>query len=63
MHHDTHVVLKMILSGFYLYKNIDDKVPKGMHNLSGVFLKEKDQVYLDDKKFYKCLISSIYDHI
>jgi hypothetical protein len=43
---------KLIGKEIYFYKNKDDKIHKGMHNLSGVFLKEESKAKLDDAIFF-----------
>jgi len=34
------------------FKSKDDKVHKGMHNMSGVFIKEEGETIINDKKLY-----------
>ena len=43
---------KLLYKDFYFYKEKEDKIHKGMHNLSGVFLKENPPVNFNDIKFY-----------
>ena len=42
----------LIYKDLYFYKSKDDPIHKGMHNLSGVFLKEEPETVIDNKHFY-----------
>lgn len=41
---------------FYYYKNKEDKLHKGMHNLSGVFLQEENHIKIEDKMLFSFAI-------
>jgi hypothetical protein len=43
---------KLIFKDLYYYKNETEVIHKGMHNLSGVFLKEEQAIAFDGKKLY-----------
>ena len=43
---------KLIYKDFYYYKRRNEKVHRGMHNLSGLFLKEKGIKEINGKKYY-----------
>ena len=43
---------KLIYKDFYYYKNKDEKVHRGMHNLSGLFLKTEGLKEIQGKKYY-----------
>ena len=43
---------KLVHKDLYYFKNIDDKVHRGMHNLSGLFLKEEKELEINGQKFY-----------
>ena len=43
---------KLIHKDLYFFKNQNDKVHKGMHNLSGLFLKEESPIEVNYKKYY-----------
>ena len=43
---------KLFYKDLFYYKNKDDKNHKGMHNLSGLFLKKEATKILDDKIYY-----------
>lgn len=43
---------KLIHKDLYFFKSENDKTHKGMHNLSGLFLKEEPTLIISDKKFY-----------
>lgn len=40
---------KIIFKDLYYFKTKEDTIHKGMHNLSGVFLKEEDPINFDEK--------------
>ena len=42
----------LIYKDLYFYKSKDDPIHKGMHNLSGVFLKEEPETVIENKHFY-----------
>ena len=42
----------LIYKDLYYYKSKEDTVHRGMHNLSGVFLKEEKECDINDKHFY-----------
>ena len=46
------VYFKLIGKDFFYYKGKDDKSHKGMHNLSGIYIKEGDKVNIEGKDFY-----------
>ncbi len=46
------IYFKLIYKDLYYYKSKDDTKHKGMHNLSGVYLKEDDKVTIEGKQFY-----------
>ncbi len=41
---------KLIYKDLYYYKNKEEMVHKGMHNLSGVFVKEEQPIFYENKK-------------
>jgi Ca2+-binding EF-hand superfamily protein len=43
---------KLIGKDIYYYKHKDDKAHKGMHNLSGVFVKEELKAKIDDSVYF-----------
>ena len=43
---------KLIHKDLYFFKNQNDKAHKGMHNLSGLFLKEESPIEVNYKKYY-----------
>ena len=43
---------KLIHKDLYYFKNIDDKVHRGMHNLSGLFLQEEKPLIINENTFY-----------
>ena len=46
------VYFKLIGRDFYYFKNKDDPVHKGMHNLSGIYVTPSDPVVIEEKQFY-----------
>jgi Ca2+-binding EF-hand superfamily protein len=46
------VYFKLIGKDFFYYKGKDDKNHKGMHNLSGIYIKKGDKVNREGKDFY-----------
>ena len=50
------IYFKLIYKDLYYYKTKEDTKHKGMHNLSGVYLKEEEPVIIDNKKFYSFII-------
>ena len=50
------VYFRLVGKDLYYYKNKEDQKHKGIHNLSGVFVKEGDDVIINDKKFYTIAI-------
>ena len=46
------IYFKLICKDLYYYKSKEDKKHKGMHNLSGVYIKDQGSVKINDKKFY-----------
>ena len=46
------IYFKLICKDLYYYKAKNNKRHKGIHNLSGVFIKDNGLVKLGDKKFY-----------
>ena len=46
------VYFKLIGKDFFYYKGKDDKNHKGMHNLSGIYIKKGDKVNIEGKDFY-----------
>ena len=48
----------LIYKDLYFYKSKDDPIHKGMHNLSGVFLREEPETDIDGKHFYVFAIIS-----
>jgi hypothetical protein len=43
---------KLLFKDLYYYKNSEDTNHKGMHNLSGVFVKEEQPITYDGKPLY-----------
>ena len=43
---------KLIGKDLYYYKSKEEKVHKGMHNLSGVFLNEENPTKIDNENFF-----------
>jgi hypothetical protein len=43
---------KLMDKDFYYFKNENEKVHKGMHNLSGLFVKEERPTMIDDQNFF-----------
>lgn len=43
---------KLMDKDFYYFKNENEKVHKGMHNLSGLFVKEEKPSIIDDKNYF-----------
>ncbi len=52
------VYFKLVGKDIYYFKNKDEVNHKGMHNLSGVFVKKGDDATIDGKKYYT--ISILY---
>ena len=50
------IYFKLIYKDLYYYKTKEDTKHKGMHNLSGVYLKEEETQLIDGKKFYSFVI-------
>ena len=50
------IYFKLIYKDLYYYKSKEDTKHKGMHNLSGVYLKEDDKVTIEGKQFYSFTI-------
>ena len=48
----------LIFKDLYFYKSKDDTIHKGMHNLSGVFLREEPETDIEGKHFYVFAIIS-----
>lgn len=46
------IYFKLICKDLYYYKSKEDEKHKGMHNLSGVFVKEEDAINYQEKKLY-----------
>jgi len=46
------VYFKLIGRDFYYFKNKDDTSHKGMHNLSGIYIKPGEKVVIEDKTFF-----------
>ena len=46
------IYFKLIYKDLYYYKSKDNKKHKGMHNLSGVYIKDEGIVQISDKKLY-----------
>ena len=46
------IYFKLIYKDLYYYKSKDNKKHKGMHNLSGVYIKDEGVVQISDKKLY-----------
>ena len=46
------VYFKLIGKDFFYYKGKDDKNHKGMHNLSGIYIKKGDKVNIEGKIFF-----------
>ena len=42
----------LVYKDLYFYKSKDDPIHKGMHNLSGVFLKEEPDTVIENKRFH-----------
>ena len=51
------IYFKLIYKDLYYYKTKEDTKHKGMHNLSGVYLKEEEPVLMDNKTFYSFIIA------
>jgi serine/threonine protein kinase len=43
---------KLVGKDLYYFKSKDEKVHKGMHNLSGVYLNEENMIKIDSEYFY-----------
>lgn len=43
---------KLVFRDLYYYKNKEESSHKGMHNLSGVFLKEEDPINYEGKNLF-----------
>ena len=50
------IYFKLIYKDLYYYKTKEEKKHKGMHNLSGVYLKEDEPMIFEGKKFYSFII-------
>ena len=50
------IYFKLIYKDLYYYKSKEDTKHKGMHNLSGVYVKEEEPSLIDGKKFYSFVI-------
>ena len=50
------IYFKLICKDLYYYKSKEDTKHKGMHNLSGVYLKEEEPITLEGKQFYTFII-------
>ena len=46
------IYFRLICKDLYFYKSKDDKKHKGMHNLSGVYIKDEGTVDINGKKLY-----------
>ena len=46
------IYFKLICKDLYYYKSKEHKKHKGMHNLSGVYIKDEGTVKINDKKLY-----------
>ena len=46
------IYFKLICKDLYYYKSKEHKKHKGMHNLSGVYIKDEGSVTINDKKLY-----------
>ena len=46
------IYFKLICKDLYFYKSKNDKKHKGMHNLSGVYIKDEGIIQISDKKLY-----------
>ena len=46
------VWFSLIYKDFYFYRNKGDRLHKGMHNLSGAFIKEEPEAIIENKHFY-----------
>ena len=46
------IYFKLICKDLYYYKSKEHKKHKGMHNLSGVYIKDEGTVTINDKKLY-----------
>ena len=49
----------LIYKDFYFYRNKEDTLHKGMHNLSGAFIKEEKETTIENKHFY-CFSLIVY---
>jgi len=43
---------KLVHRDFYYFKNENDQIHKGMHNISGVFVKEENKTTLEGKEYF-----------
>ena len=50
------IYFKLIYKDLYYYKTKEEKKHKGMHNLSGVYLKEDEPILFEGRKFYSFII-------
>ena len=50
------VYFRLVGKDLYYYKNKEDTKHKGIHNLSGVFVKEGEDMIINGKKFYTIAI-------
>ena len=46
------IYFKLICKDLYYYKSKEHKTHKGMHNLSGVYLRDEDSVQVNGKNYY-----------
>ena len=46
------IYFKLICKDLYFYKSKDDKRHKGMHNLTGVYIKDEGPITVNEKKLY-----------
>jgi hypothetical protein len=48
----------LVHKDLYYYKNFNDPTHRGMHNLSGTYIKEEEKIILDNEEYFA--ISVIY---
>ena len=46
------IYFRLICKDLYFYKSKEDKKHKGMHNLTGVYIREEEPITIKDKKYY-----------
>lgn len=46
------IFFRLIYKDFYYYKSAEDELHKGMHNLSGVFVKEEPECVIENKHLF-----------